>query len=299
MPVGYWCPVLHAHLPYVRHPEYPQFLEEDWFFEALTETYIPLVSVLDGLLADGVEYRLTMTLSPPLVSMLHRRPARLALPPPPRPPGRALGKGDRADKARGPPVPRTSRGSTSTSSAGCDRSSARPTTPTSSARSASTATRASSRSSRAGPPTASCPSWTRFRRRCGPRCTWPPSTTAVTSVVTPRGSGCPSAATSRATSGSCGRWACATASWSRTGSPTRTPGRARACTLPSSPPGASSSSVATWSRRGRSGARSRATRVTWTTGSSTRTWAGSCRSTTSSRTSATACAATSGSSTTG
>ena len=24
MPVGYWCPVLHAHLPYVRHPEYPQ-----------------------------------------------------------------------------------------------------------------------------------------------------------------------------------------------------------------------------------------------------------------------------------
>jgi 1,4-alpha-glucan branching enzyme len=70
MPVGYWCPVLHAHLPYVRHPEYPEFLEEDWFFEALNETYIPLVSVLDGLLADGVEYRLTMTLSPPLVAMM-------------------------------------------------------------------------------------------------------------------------------------------------------------------------------------------------------------------------------------
>jgi 1,4-alpha-glucan branching enzyme len=64
MPVGYWCPVLHAHLPYVRHPEYPSFLEEDWFFEALTETYIPIVRVLDGLLRDGVEYRLTMTLSP-------------------------------------------------------------------------------------------------------------------------------------------------------------------------------------------------------------------------------------------
>jgi 1,4-alpha-glucan branching enzyme len=70
MPQGYWCPVLHAHLPYVRHPEYPDFLEEDWFFEALTETYVPLVSVLDGLLADGVEYRLTMTLSPPLLSMM-------------------------------------------------------------------------------------------------------------------------------------------------------------------------------------------------------------------------------------
>lgn len=70
MPVGYWCPVLHAHLPYVRHPEYPEFLEEDWFFEALTETYVPLVDVLDGLLRDGVDYRLTMTLSPPLVSMM-------------------------------------------------------------------------------------------------------------------------------------------------------------------------------------------------------------------------------------
>src|SRR5258707_34819 len=70
MPVGFWCPVLHAHLPYVRHPEYPEFLEEDWFFEALNETYAPLISVLDGLLADGVEYRLTMTLSPPLISMM-------------------------------------------------------------------------------------------------------------------------------------------------------------------------------------------------------------------------------------
>jgi 1,4-alpha-glucan branching enzyme len=70
MAVGYWCPVLHAHLPYVRHPEYPEFLEEDWFFEALTETYIPLVIVLDGLLADGVDYRLTLTLSPPLISMM-------------------------------------------------------------------------------------------------------------------------------------------------------------------------------------------------------------------------------------
>ncbi len=70
MPQGYWCPVLHAHLPYVRHPEYPDFLEEDWFYEALTETYIPLVRVLDGLLADGVEYRLTLTLTPPLVSMM-------------------------------------------------------------------------------------------------------------------------------------------------------------------------------------------------------------------------------------
>jgi 1,4-alpha-glucan branching enzyme len=70
MPAGFWCPVLHAHLPYVRHPEYPEFLEEDWFFEALTETYVPLVRVLDGLMRDGADYRLTMTLSPTLLSMM-------------------------------------------------------------------------------------------------------------------------------------------------------------------------------------------------------------------------------------
>ena len=39
--------VLHAHLPYVRHPEYPEFLEEDWLYEAITETYLPLLEVFD------------------------------------------------------------------------------------------------------------------------------------------------------------------------------------------------------------------------------------------------------------
>ena len=67
---GYWCPVLHAHLPFVRHPEHSEFLEEDWFFEALSETYEPLVRVLDGLERDGVEYRLTLTLTPTLVAMM-------------------------------------------------------------------------------------------------------------------------------------------------------------------------------------------------------------------------------------
>src|SRR4029450_3509731 len=70
MTLGYWCPVLHAHLPFVRHPEYPEFLEEDWLFEAITETYVPLIRVMDGLQADGVDFRLTMTLSPSLLSML-------------------------------------------------------------------------------------------------------------------------------------------------------------------------------------------------------------------------------------
>ncbi len=31
-PKGYFALVLHAHLPFVRHPEHERFLEEDWFF---------------------------------------------------------------------------------------------------------------------------------------------------------------------------------------------------------------------------------------------------------------------------
>jgi 1,4-alpha-glucan branching enzyme len=70
VPEGYWCPVLHAHLPYVRHPEHADFLEETWLFEAITETYLPLLEMLDRLRADGVAYRLTLTLSPTLLAML-------------------------------------------------------------------------------------------------------------------------------------------------------------------------------------------------------------------------------------
>ncbi len=67
---GYFALVLHAHLPYVRHPEYEEFLEEDWFFEALTETYIPFVDTFDRLLEEGVDFRITMSLTPSLISMM-------------------------------------------------------------------------------------------------------------------------------------------------------------------------------------------------------------------------------------
>jgi 1,4-alpha-glucan branching enzyme len=69
-PQGYLAMVLHAHLPFVRHPEHEDFLEEDWLYEGITETYIPLVNMMDGLLNDGVDFRLTMSLTPPLCSML-------------------------------------------------------------------------------------------------------------------------------------------------------------------------------------------------------------------------------------
>src|SRR5512134_3596875 len=67
---GYLSLVLHAHLPFVRHPEYERFLEETWLFEAITDTYIPLLRVFDGLAADGVPFRLTVSISPTLITML-------------------------------------------------------------------------------------------------------------------------------------------------------------------------------------------------------------------------------------
>ena len=67
---AYLSIVLHAHLPYVHHPEHESFFEENWLFEAITECYIPLIGMLDRLQQDGVDYRLTLSLSPPLIAML-------------------------------------------------------------------------------------------------------------------------------------------------------------------------------------------------------------------------------------
>jgi 1,4-alpha-glucan branching enzyme len=70
MHTGYWSLVLHCHLPFVRHPEYERFLEENWFFEALTETYLPLLDVFRELVRDEIPLRATVSVSPPLCEML-------------------------------------------------------------------------------------------------------------------------------------------------------------------------------------------------------------------------------------
>jgi 1,4-alpha-glucan branching enzyme len=62
--------ILHAHLPFVRHPEHEHFLEEDWFFEAITECYIPLVRMMQRLVDDRVPCKLAMSLTPTLCAML-------------------------------------------------------------------------------------------------------------------------------------------------------------------------------------------------------------------------------------
>ena len=70
MPRGYLSVLLHAHLPYVRHPEIEDSLEERWLFEALTETYLPLLRMLEERAERGASGRITVSLSPTLLAML-------------------------------------------------------------------------------------------------------------------------------------------------------------------------------------------------------------------------------------
>jgi 1,4-alpha-glucan branching enzyme len=67
---GYLALVLHAHLPFVRHPEHERFLEENWFFEAITESYVPFLQLLEGWQRDQLPVRLALTLTPTLCAML-------------------------------------------------------------------------------------------------------------------------------------------------------------------------------------------------------------------------------------
>ena len=62
--------VLHAHLPYVRSEE-PGSLEEDWFFQALVECYLPLLETLEeASKSNNQAPKITIGLSPTLLSLL-------------------------------------------------------------------------------------------------------------------------------------------------------------------------------------------------------------------------------------
>src|SRR5215468_2519274 len=67
---GHFVILLHAHLPFVRHPEHEHFVEEEWLFEAITETYIPLLRMMQRLVDDFVPFKLTMSIIPTLMTML-------------------------------------------------------------------------------------------------------------------------------------------------------------------------------------------------------------------------------------
>ena len=46
------------------------YLEESWLFEAISETYIPLLSSFFKLIEEEIDFRITMSLTPPILSML-------------------------------------------------------------------------------------------------------------------------------------------------------------------------------------------------------------------------------------
>ena len=72
-PKGYVSFVLHAHLPFVHHPESEDYLEEQWLFEAISETYIPLLLNFEKLVNEHVNFRITMSMTPPLLNMLDNK----------------------------------------------------------------------------------------------------------------------------------------------------------------------------------------------------------------------------------
>ncbi len=69
MASGFLSLILHAHLPYVRHPEHRFSLEEKWLFEGMTECYIPLLQSMERLEEEGIPFRLTFSFSPTLLAM--------------------------------------------------------------------------------------------------------------------------------------------------------------------------------------------------------------------------------------
>ena len=62
--------LLHSHLPLVRHPEHEHFLEERWLFEAISETYLPLLRMMKRLENESIPFPLAMSFSPTLGFML-------------------------------------------------------------------------------------------------------------------------------------------------------------------------------------------------------------------------------------
>ncbi|MBU3742544.1 MAG: DUF1957 domain-containing protein [Candidatus Kapabacteria bacterium] len=61
--------ILHTHLPYVvHHGTWPH--GSDWLFEAMAECYLPLLSMCDRLMADGIRPGITFDLSPVVCEQL-------------------------------------------------------------------------------------------------------------------------------------------------------------------------------------------------------------------------------------
>jgi len=67
---GYVSIVLHSHMPFIRHPEMEDAMEERWLLEAMSECYIPLINAYDNLINDNIKFKITMSITPTLMTML-------------------------------------------------------------------------------------------------------------------------------------------------------------------------------------------------------------------------------------
>lgn len=66
---GYLTFVLHTHIPYVRkHGKWP--FGEEWVFEAISETYIPLLMEFERLRDSGVKFGIVINVTPVLAEQL-------------------------------------------------------------------------------------------------------------------------------------------------------------------------------------------------------------------------------------
>lgn len=70
MEKGYISFVLHAHLPFVRYTKYEHVLEENWLYEAVSESFLPLLRMFHRLEEDNVPFKIVLSLSPTICAML-------------------------------------------------------------------------------------------------------------------------------------------------------------------------------------------------------------------------------------
>src|ERR1700722_17073426 len=67
--LGAFCLVLHGHIPYVmRHGGAPH--GTNWLYEAIAETYLPLLDLMGHLALNGVNPAITLGLTPVLLEQL-------------------------------------------------------------------------------------------------------------------------------------------------------------------------------------------------------------------------------------
>ncbi len=67
---GYILFVLNAHIPYVRRLTSERGFGEDlWFYEIISETYLPMLGVLERLANDSIPFKITLSVSPILIEM--------------------------------------------------------------------------------------------------------------------------------------------------------------------------------------------------------------------------------------